>query len=163
MKKLCVGLVALGIMVNIGAMERERKIIYSRDKIGPAYQKLNRIITAAFPVGPTDWKAIFVILDSVPDVVNNYIVFGDETLLEYALEEKNFAVAKKLLQKYHADPFRVVTPGDKTPLQIARKLGYEPGAQEIIVLLESYADESRQAGTHAILKEDYGDVSGQGQ
>jgi len=161
MKKLCVGLVVVGIIVNIGAMERERKIIYKRDITGPAYRELNRIIDNVSPFDSTDWKAIFNILDTAPDLVNSYITSSKETLLEYALEEKNFAVAKILLQKYQADPFRVVNPGDKTPLQIARKLGNEKGAQEIIALLESYADESRQADT-IVPKEDYGNESGQG-
>lgn len=133
MKKLYWGLMALCFVMNVGAMEN--------DRIKRAYKRLDIIIGESTAQG-TSWSSVFSVLNSVPNVVNTYIAYTRETLLQRALEEENFVAAKRLLQQFHADPHRIVNFRDLTPLQIAREHSRAAGAQEVIALLESYGDES---------------------
>jgi hypothetical protein len=88
-------IMAVSAVISVDAMESRRPEVY---------QMIDETIQGAFDV---DWGLVFSILDSMPGVidVNQYrYSYDGKTLLYKAVYRKNFAAAKTLLEKYHANP-----------------------------------------------------------
>ncbi len=93
------------------------------------YQILDSLVNKSHP-DKRDWPAIFAILDSMQGAIsiNEYYYINGighlDTLLIFAIEERNILVTKTLIEKYGANP--------NMPEKDSYNIGYTPLMSAII-------------------------------
>jgi hypothetical protein len=129
------GMMILGAIASINTMEPER-----RPEI---YEMMDSAIGEN--LGEVRWPAVFALLNSMRGIinVNEYRDNNGDTLLETAVDSRNFVATKELLEKYNANPNLIGDLG-RTVLRRfiegfdTNRRGIKPGDLTIIKLLLTY-------------------------